>query len=304
MGFDHVFDRLDIDAKPFALCELQGRCDMGLPRRSTATLHYVLAGDGEVAIRGRPAIPVTEGTLVLVPATQTHTLRSFGAGGHPIPDCHPAELDLVHHLGGRGGSAADDKLLAICSQVVVGFRGVGDLIDLVREPIVEQVVPGGGIARSVDQLLKELSSPRLGSRAMVRALLLQGVIQLLRNRLDSGDPALVWMSALADQKLWSALRRMLDCPGDQHTVESLAEAAGMSRSTFAKRFSDAYGNGPMELLRNLRVRHAAALLSDTDLPVKRVAERVGFQSRSAFTRAFENAVGVAPGVFRSGSRGT
>lgn len=302
MSYEPIFERLDINATPFALCELQGKCDLGLARRSSATLHYLLAGRGEIVIRGLPSLPVDRGSLVLVPATLSHTLRSFGENGNPVPDCHPAELDLDRHLAGQDVEGSTDRLLAICSQVNVGFRGVGDLIDLVREPIVEQTGADAAMGQAVGQLLRELSSPRLGSRAMVRALLLQNIIQLLRNRLEAGDPALGWMTALTDQKLWTALRLMLDQPEDALSVDSLAASAGLSRSAFSKRFSDAYGGGPMELLRNIRIRRAASLLADSDLPVKRVAQLAGFQSRSAFTRAFESIVGMAPGAYRKSAQ--
>ena len=132
---------------------------------------------------------------------------------------------------------------------------------------------------------------------MIRALLLECMIQLLRKRLLARDPALNWMAALIDQGLWNALRLMLDKPGDPHNVDSLAAAAGMSRSSFAERFSDAYGSGPMKLLRDLRMRLAGSLLEQSELPVKRIAELVGFQSRSAFTRTFDSVTGKSPREF-------
>ena len=58
----------------------------------------------------------------------------------------------------------------------------------------------------------------------------------------------------------------------------------------------------MELLRDLRMRVAASLLAETGLPVKRVAEQAGFQSRSAFARAFTQHAGVSPRAFRNGIR--
>ncbi len=299
MTFEHVFNELEIDAEPFALCELQGRCDMGLGRRSGATLHYVLAGRGEILFRGRPPVGVARGTLVLVPALHSHTLRSFGEPGRPLPDCRPAELGLVRHLETGAGADSAGKLLAVCSDVTVGLRGVGGLVDLVREPIVEEVETGSALSAPVDRLLRELSAPTLGSQALIRALLLECMIQLLRMRLQARDPALNWMAALIDEGLWSALRLMLDRPGHPHTVESLADVAGMSRSSFAARFSEAYGSGPMTLLRDLRMHLAASLLGQSDLPVKRIAELAGFQSRSAFTRAFESATGQSPRSFRA-----
>lgn len=296
MSFEHIFNEMEIEADPFALCELLGQCTLGLGSQTGATLHYVLAGQGELVFRDTPSIKVERGTLVLVPTLRPHTLRSFGAAGHPIPDCHPAELDLASHLSGEDTSAG--RLLAVCSRMKVGLRGAGGLVDLIREPIVETVAPDDAMAVSVDQLLKELSAPKTGSRAMIRAILLQCMIHLLRKRLAARDPALNWMAALIDESLWTALQRMLEAPGHPHTVESLAEVAAMSRSTFADRFSRAYGNGPMELLRELRMHLAASLLTGSHLPVKRVAELAGFKSRSAFTRTFITVTGLSPQDFR------
>jgi hypothetical protein len=54
MTFEHVFDDMEISADPFALCELHGRCSLGLGSLPSATLHYVLAGQGELVCHGRP----------------------------------------------------------------------------------------------------------------------------------------------------------------------------------------------------------------------------------------------------------
>ena len=302
MKFEHIFDEMEIDADPFALCELRGQCTMGLGAQSGATLHYFLAGRGQITFQGHSAIDVEQGTLALVPMARPHTLRCFGEPGHPVPECRPAELDLASHLLTADGDADTGKLLSICSHVSVGLRGATGLVNLVREPIVEVVTEGGAMQGLVGRLLQELSSPTLGSKAMIRALLLQCMIHLLRSRLQAKDPGLNWMAALVDENLWSALQQMLEAPGNPHSVESLADTAGMSRSAFASRFSAAYGKGPMELLRELRMHLAASLLAQSDLPVKRIAELAGFQSRSAFTRTFASTIGASPHQFRSGLR--
>jgi AraC-like DNA-binding protein len=307
MSIEHVFDEMEISAYPFALCELHGRCSMGLGSLPSATLHYVLAGRGELVCRGRLPIPVARGTLVLVPASHPHILHSFGENTHPLLDCHPAELGLAVHLrkaddytdSSDRSDYGDGKLLAICSRISISIRGTKGLVDLVREPIVEVIGADNAIQGPVDRLLHELSAPKLGSQAMVRALLFECMVHLLRGRLQARDQALNWMAALTDERLWTALKRMLEAPGDPHTVESLATAAGMSRSTFASRFSAACGRGSMELLRELRMHRAASLLAQSDLPVKRVAELVGFHSRSAFSRTFSSATGLSPQQFRN-----
>ena len=137
---------------------------------------------------------------------------------------------------------------------------------------------------------------------MLQALLRVLIIELMRCRLAAGDVGLLWMKALRDPQLWPVLLQILDHPGDPHSVESLAETSGLSRSVFARRFSEAYGAGPMELLREVRMQTAAGLLQDSNLPVKRIAETVGFRSRSSFSRAFEASVGCSPQQFRVAGR--
>ena len=301
MSYEHIFDQIEVAAEPFALCELQGRCSLDLNGLEGATLHYIIAGTGEIVVHGRSPFLVGRGTLALVPTLQPHVLRCFGGPDNPVPDCHPAELDLAYHLR-QADDPSGGRLLALCSRITVAIRGTSGLVNLVREPMVEDIPAESAMLRALETLLQELSSPTLGSRAMIRALMLQCIIHLLRSRLLAGDSALRWMAALVDEKLWVALNQMLEMPGKLHTVESLADAVGMSRSTFASRFSTAYGSGPMELLRDLRINQAAFQLARSDLPVKRIAEMVGFQSRSAFSRAFADKTGTSPGQYRANAR--
>ena len=304
MDIEFILDEMEISADPFALCELYGRCDLGLARDPAATLHYVLAGQGEILLPGRPAVSVSRGSLVLVPALRQHTLRSFGDRSEPVPTCRPADMDLIHLIHGDKQDAGAGRLISLCAHVSLGLRNMQNLIDLVRTPIIDRVQAGSALEASMNGMLREISAPGQGSRAIIRALLLICMVEMFRGRLAAGDASLTWMSALRDPKLWPALRRMTDAPGEAHSVDSLAALSGMSRSAFAKRFTDAYGSGPMDLLRELRMRLASSLLRNSDLPVKRIAESVGFKSRTAFTRAFEATTGVSPQHFRASGPGS
>jgi AraC-like DNA-binding protein len=302
MIYEHIFDELEISTEPFALCQLRGACDMVLPGDASAILHYILSGDGQISISGSPPLNVSSGTLVLIPALKSHALHSFGTVIDPVPECQPAALKLSHLLSGEEAGTNSGHLIALCAHLSVGLRGAADIISLIRQPLVEDVSARSPIKPLMSSLMQEISNPGLGSRAMMRAILTQCMIELLRKRFKARDETLAWMAALRDSSIWNALRTMLDTPGDNHTVESLAASVGMSRSAFAKRFSDSYGSGPMELLRDLRMRLAGSLLRETELPVKRVAEIVGFSSRSSFSRMFERKTGQGPKAFRAYAR--
>lgn len=91
---------------------------------------------------------------------------------------------------------------------------------------------------------------------------------------------------------------MLDRPFAPHTVETLAAAAGMSRSSFAKQFRDGAGRAPIEFLKFERLRYAAHLLRTTALPVKVIVGMIGYVSSSYFSRAFQSAFDLSPSMVR------
>lgn len=304
MSYDHIFDQLDIRTEPFAVCEIHGTCHVGLKPDAAVTLHYILCGEGQIKMRGQAPIRITKGSLVLIPSLNGHEVLNDGAMMVPGPSCKPAALNLAQVLKSApdesDGSAS--RLIALCAHVRIGLMGATDVVNLIREPLMTRAEPGSDLMALVDTLMHEVCEPSVGSRALIRVLLLQALIVMMRERITEQGGPLDWMGALRDPMLWKALNAMLDNPGNPYSVESLADIAGMSRAAFAKRFAEAYGAGPMELLRSLRVRKAGDLLRNTNLPIKRVAETVGFSSRSAFSRAFEATSGDSPGAFRKDVR--
>ena len=77
----------------------------------------------------------------------------------------------------------------------------------------------------------------------------------------------------------------------------------MSRSAFADHFTSAFGQSPIEFLKQVRLYRAARLLEATNLPIKAVAKSVGYESRSYFSRAFRAVYGVDPTEYRADQAG-
>lgn len=296
---DLILSELDIRADPFAICALEGPCSLGLGQNPTATLHYVLGGTGTLTLQSMPSIALSPGRLVLVPGCVRHSLNNEGGTQTGLSACKPAGLDLAQHIVQGSGVG---KMVVLCSTISLALRNTHGLIDLLRTPLCLDVKNSPIADQAMQTLIIEMTHPRAGRKAMIRALLLQCVIEMLRERLEAGDPAVLWIVGLTDPGLWQCLQSMLDDPGARHSLESLAESAGMSRSRFAERFQKAYSRTPMSFLRELRLARAAQLLGQGRDPVKRIAQKVGFNSRSAFTRAFTDAWGQSPNAFRSGQR--
>lgn len=94
---------------------------------------------------------------------------------------------------------------------------------------------------------------------------------------------------------------MHEAPHEPWTVASLAHAAGLSRSAFALRFKELTGMTPLDYLTAWRMQKAQKLIvSETSINLAEIAGMVGYQSESAFSKAFKRETGKAPGLFRRG----
>ena len=97
-----------------------------------------------------------------------------------------------------------------------------------------------------------------------------------------------------------ALERDLDA---DVSLPALAEHACLSPFHFHRLFSAVVGEPPAEYVRRLRLERAAHELSTTQRAVADVGQEAGYGSQSAFTRAFGERFGCAPGAFRERERG-
>ena len=117
---------------------------------------------------------------------------------------------------------------------------------------------------------------------------------MIRSAFDSG-----YLAALADRRLALALRAMHAEPSRPWTLDTLGQAAGMSRAAFASCFHQKVGMTPMHYLTRWRMQLAREWLNDPQLAMIDIAERVGYSSEAAFSRAFKREIGLSPGVSRS-----
>ncbi|MEX1993512.1 MAG: AraC family transcriptional regulator, partial [Steroidobacteraceae bacterium] len=142
-----------------------------------------------------------------------------------------------------------------------------------------------------------------GSEALMGAMMTQCLVHVFRHLAHARDDRLPWLAALGDPRLARAIQSVLDAPTARHTVDSMAGIASMSRSAFARRFKEAFGNSPMNLVRLVRMHLAADLLArDETLSIDAVAGLVGFSSRSHFSQTFKNHYDRSPSAYRASKR--
>lgn len=82
------------------------------------------------------------------------------------------------------------------------------------------------------------------------------------------------------------------------TVEDLAQAVSLSRSSLNRKMKSIMGVSPAEFIRESRLSKAARLLTETDMSLKSIAYDCGFADFSYFGKCFKASRGVTPGAYR------
>jgi AraC-like DNA-binding protein len=146
-------------------------------------------------------------------------------------------------------------------------------------------------------LASEMADPAPGSEVVANHLAEILFIQAIRAHIASGadcrNPG--WLRSIFDPQIGAALKSIHENVDHPWTVESLAEAASMSRSAFAARFKELLGQAPLEYVTEWRMQKAVRLLQQPDKKLFEIAKSVGYESDAAFSKAFKRVLGVAPG---------
>ena len=107
-----------------------------------------------------------------------------------------------------------------------------------------------------------------------------------------------WLAGLRDRYVGRALSLMHERPAHDWSVDDLAERVGLSRSALAQRFATLLRQPPMQYLTRWRLVLAGAALRSSNRAIPPVAEESGYESESAFNRAFKRGFGIPPAAWR------
>jgi AraC-like DNA-binding protein len=300
---DQLIEGLEVGISAFALCEVRQDAKFILKEETNTALHYVISGTGIAQQSGGRRFGLKPQTIMIIPPGSLVAISSEqAAGNHPSePNCESLPEDWMDLTVGSGASG----LKLVCGFIQAMHLETTGLFDHLREPLVINIEDDTSIRGPLQQLLDELAAPRPGTRVLAEILMKQCLIELLRRENETAqDRYATWIAAANHPELGRAIAAITDSPEAEHTLQHLADIAGMSRATFAEQFRKTFGRTPMGFVKEVRLRRAARFLSATDLPVKAIAGRVGYSSRSHFSRAFKSMMGADPASYRSAATGT
>jgi AraC-like DNA-binding protein len=265
-----LLSRFSVRAQMFNSGPLCGINDVPV-REGLGQLHLIRSGPVEVRHQGLPALQIEEPSLLLYPRPLAHRFVTDTRRGADMA-CANLQFD-----GGEANPIATALPPYLC-------------------------LPLASIAAAestLDLLFDEAFNQRCGRQALVDRLFEVVLIQVLRHQMEAGRIQGGMLAGLAHPKLRHALIAMHEHPAQEWPLESLADAAGMSRTVFADAFRDTVGCTPGAYLQGWRVSLAQQYLR-RGRSLKVIAIEVGYGSEAALSRAFKAQRGITPGEWRKG----
>lgn len=295
---DSLLRVLDVRVEPFAVCDVRQAGVLPLQPQACATFHYVLTGRGALSVEEHGRYILRAHSVVILPPGLAQRIEAPDAPGCAKRQRENVCVDSSEGLAWLRAGSGQRRLLMACGRLDAAEGGATGLFERVRGPIVEAFEDDSPLRCAFRSLLTEFEDPRAGTSTLRTILMKECLVHVLRRLYERKDTNLQWLAAIFDPRLAPALLAILSRPADPLNVASLAELSGMSRSSFSHHFTVTLGIPPHEFLSERRLERAARLLVHTNLPVKTVAGRVGFKSRSHFSHAFRTRFGIDPLGYR------
>ena len=112
---------------------------------------------------------------------------------------------------------------------------------------------------------------------------------------EEGTVAANSISASDEQLIKKALDMVeKNLSNPEYSIEDLSRDMCMSRATLYRKITSITGSSPSDFVKNVRLRKAAELLKEGGLTIAEIADQVGFNTPSYFTKSFKKLFGVLP----------
>lgn len=302
-ALNDALSHLHIRGAVYCRSELRAPWAFSVDKRPTAGFHAISRGKGWLEVEGQDRkIPLSCGDLIVLPRGNAHAMRD-------APKTAPIRLDKIIaqnpledgirlRMGGRGPAT-----LLLCGDFQLEGRTIHPL--LVNLPDVIHIRgrdgrPAPWVRSTLQQIESETRSIRPGAQTVIARLSDILFVQTVRAYFNESvrGRSSGWIGALKDPQVGTAIAWIHRQPEVSWDVASLAARVGMSRSSFSARFSALVGESPLKYLTKWRVQKAAWLLRTSDGKLSDIANRIGYESEVALSRAFTRFMGVPPGRYR------
>ena len=261
--------------------------------------HAIMEGSCWCTLEGEEPIKLEAGDIVVLPHGDTHVLATE-VGMRKAPNMSIYRMPDDRRLPSRISVGTDDGAPArfVCGFLGCDSRPYNPLLTALPR-VLRVSGHGGGALGAYFRAALEESKGRMGGECMLGRISELMFVDVIRRYLESlPEGQTTWLAGLREPYVGRALTALHEFPARDWTIETLAQVAALSRSAFAERFTEFVGQPPMQYLANWRMQLATNYLRNGQESIAAVANRVGYESEAAFSRAFKKALGTPPSEWR------
>lgn len=263
----------------------------------SAYFFVILEGNLTVDVAAAPSARAVAGDLVMLPRGAGLVLSDgAGAPAASVPDLMEEQFTAERLALRHGGDGARTRVIAGSFH----FESTAVPWIVSALPSVIHIEKSGGqtggwLEGLAHFMMMEAQAVNPGASVMISRLIDVLIIRVIRTWAQTRNPNDAgWLGALADPRISRALKAIHDDPFRAWTVAELAGSVGMSRTSFAERFSALVKQAPASYHARWRLTLAHGMLRRANARVGDVARRIGYESEAAFSRAFKAEFGIPP----------
>lgn len=246
--------------------------------------HVVTTGECVLDVPGHLETPFNQGDLVIFPRELPHTMR-------PVTQQTGQQQHLSYStsLSGTG---------MLCGEVSVLHLYQNQLLDALPPVLfIPNNKKTAWLDKLVNLMLEESTHQNDMNNVMINRLSELLFMYALRHYSQSVRSQSGVLSLYADKRLSRAVKAFHNSPQKKWDLGSLAQQAGMSRTSFSEHFKRCSGWTVNQYTLWWRMQKAWEKLALGD-KVSDVSLQVGYQSEAAFSRAFKKQFGESAGKIR------
>ncbi|HWT99621.1 MAG TPA: AraC family transcriptional regulator [Terriglobales bacterium] len=263
--------------------------------------HLVTAGSCVITVPGAGAHPLSQGDIALLPHGGAHVVHGADT---------PATLGKTPGLRSYATSTITVKTNVAEGEAPTELLCGRLQFELAQQNLVLAALPAiivlraddGSAAGRLQQMMitirDELVTALPGAAAIANDLASALMVMVLRLHIAQQNMNLGLFGLLSQRQAARAVIGLIEQPDKAWTLDELADLAGASRATLVRLFQKTAGMAPLEFLTDLRLNLARNRLVAGQETMVEIAIAVGYQSESAFSRAFSRHFGVAPSSLR------
>ncbi|HSD37404.1 MAG TPA: AraC family transcriptional regulator [Rhodocyclaceae bacterium] len=298
---------LRLEGVEYGRCALHTPWAVNFPAQRSARFHFVSHGACWLRMQDAEWIRLNPGDAVLMPRGSAHVLASSPEVPAVAIEALTREtvsenIYLVHDDHAPVGTA-------VAARADVLFSGamrfnldplhplMGMMPDLMRAGDLAQRDPA--VPALLEAMEREITQNRIGACGILARLADVLAASIIRAWVECAcSDASGWIAAVRCPQVGKVLAAIHNKPERDWSVTELAELMGASRSSFADKFTRAVGESPARYVARVKMFQARHWIAREGMRVAVVANRLGYDSEAAFSRAFKRIVGHPPSEAR------